>query len=67
MVIRFGSIIEALATIALHLKDFLSLFSGLVKTANPFPSLPVPQVVGTNIIGRAFSLFFMRFFRHDLL
>ena len=49
--------IDAFATIALHLSDFLSPFSGFVNTANPFPSLPVPQVVGISIIGRALPLF----------
>lgn len=44
---------DTFATMALHLSDFLSPFSGLVRTANPFPSEPVPQVVG---IGSAVSL-----------
>lgn len=48
-----GSTMDTFATMALHLSDFLSPFSGLVRTANPFPSEPVPQVVG---IGSAVSL-----------
>ena len=37
-------------------KDFLSPFSGFVRTANPFPSDPVPQVVGIKTNGNALSL-----------
>ena len=49
------STIDTLATIALHLSDFLSPLSGLVRTANPLPSEPVPHVVGISINGSALS------------
>lgn len=51
-----GSTMDTFATMALHLSDFLSPFSGLVRTANPFPSEPVPQVVGISTSGSAVSL-----------
>lgn len=51
-----GSTMDTFATTALHLSDFLSPFSGLVRTANPFPSEPVPQVVGISTSGSAVSL-----------
>ena len=51
-----GSTIDAFATIALQRNDFLSPVSGLVKTAKPFPSEPVPHVVGISIKGNALSL-----------
>ena len=44
---------DTFATIALQRKDFLSPFSGFVRTANPFPSDPVPHVVGIKINGNA--------------
>lgn len=51
-----GSTMDTFATMALHLSDFLSPFSGLVRTANPFPSEPVPQVVGISTSGSTVSL-----------
>ena len=51
-----NSAIVTFATIALQRSDFLSPLSGFVRTANPFPSEPVPQVVGININGSASSL-----------
>ena len=56
VIIHSGSTMETFATIALQRRDFLSPFSGLVSTANPLPSLPVPQVVGIKISGSARSL-----------
>ena len=50
---------DTFATMALHLSDFLSPFSGLVRTANPFPSEPVPQVVGISTSGSAVSPVFL--------
>ena len=55
--IQSGSTIDTFAIIAPHLSDFLSPVSGFVSTANPFPSEPVPQVVGIRTIGSADSLY----------
>ena len=56
VIMHSGSTIDTFATIALQRKDFLSPFSGFVRTANPFPSDPVPHVVGIKTNGNALSL-----------
>ena len=52
----FGSTMLAFGTMAAQRSDFLSPFSGFVSTAKPFPSEPVPHVVGMAISGSASSL-----------
>ena len=56
VIMHSGSTMDTFATIALQRKDFLSPFSGFVRTANPFPSDPVPHVVGIKTNGNALSL-----------
>ena len=53
--IRSGSTMDAVATSAGLRNDFLSPLSGLVMTAKPLASDPVPKVVGTRMSGRALS------------